>query len=247
MENIRVWAPTPKNVELQLASRRLPMTRQPDGWWTAEVSSLDADGDYGFILDGEGPLPDPRSGSQPRGALGLSRRVQHQAFTWSDTGWQAPPLSSAVFYEMHPGTFTPAGTFDAAIEKLDHLIDLGVTHLELMPVNEFVGDRGWGYDGITLFAPHHAYGGPEGLKRLVNACHVKHLAVVLDVVYNHFGPAGHHWKKFAPFFKPSYATPWGPAINFDDSLSDEVRRFFLDNAIQWLRDYHFDGLRLDAL
>lgn len=247
MENVRVWAPIPKNVELQLASRRLPMSRQDDGWWSAEVSSLDADGDYGFVLDGEGPLPDPRSGSQPHGALGLSRRVHHHAFTWTDAGWQAPPLSSAVFYEMHVGTFTPAGTFESAIEKLDHLVELGVTHLELMPVNEFVGDRGWGYDGITLFAPHSAYGGPGGLKRLVNACHVKHLAVILDVVYNHFGPAGHHWKKFAPIFKPGYATPWGPAINFDGAQSDEVRGFFCDNAVQWLRDYHFDGLRLDAV
>ncbi|HEX3718209.1 MAG TPA: malto-oligosyltrehalose trehalohydrolase [Verrucomicrobiae bacterium] len=247
MENVRVWAPIPKNVELQLSSRRLAMSREASGWWTAEISSLDADGDYGFVLDGEGPLPDPRSGSQPHGALGFSHRVQHNAFTWSDAGWQAPPLSSAVFYEMHVGTFTPAGTFEAAIEKLDHLVALGVTHLELMPVNEFAGDRGWGYDGVNLFAPHHAYGGPEGLKRLVNACHVKHLDVILDVVYNHFGPAGHHWKKFAPFFKPGYATPWGPAINFDDAQSDDVRRFFCDNAIQWLRDYHFDGLRLDAL
>jgi maltooligosyltrehalose trehalohydrolase len=223
------------------------MSRQGKGWWSAEVSTLDAGGDYGFILDGEGPLPDPRSASQPYGALGLSRRVHHQSFTWSDAGWQAPPLSSAIFYEMHVGTFTAAGTFEAAIEKLDHLVDLGVTHLELMPVNEFVGDRGWGYDGITIFAPHHAYGGPEGLKRLINNCHAKHIAVILDVVYNHFGPAGHHWKKFAPFFKPGYATPWGPAINMDGEHSDEVRRFFCDNAIQWLRDYHVDGLRLDAI
>jgi maltooligosyltrehalose trehalohydrolase len=247
METIRVWAPIPKDVELQLGSRRVPMSRQDKGWWSAEVSTLDADADYGFILDGEGSLPDPRSASQPHGALGLSRRVHHQKFTWSDAGWQAPPLSSAIVYEMHVGTFTPAGTFEAAIEKLDHLVDLGVTHLELMPVNEFVGERGWGYDGITIFAPHHAYGGPEGLKRLVNACHAKHIAVILDVVYNHFGPAGHHWKKFAPFFKPGYATPWGPAINMDGEQSDEVRRFFCDNALQWLRDYHVDGLRLDAV
>jgi maltooligosyltrehalose trehalohydrolase len=223
------------------------MLRQDKGWWTAEISTLDADADYGFIIDGEGPLPDPRSESQPHGALGLSRRAHHQKFTWSDAGWQAPPLSSAIVYEMHVGTFTPAGAFEAAIDKLDHLVDLGVTHLELMPVNEFVGDRGWGYDGITIFAPHHAYGGPEGLKRLVNNCHAKHIAVILDVVYNHFGPAGHHWKKFAPFFKPGYATPWGPAINMDGEQSDEVRRFFCDNAIQWLRDYHVDGLRLDAI
>jgi maltooligosyltrehalose trehalohydrolase len=145
------------------------------------------------------------------------------------------------------GTFTPQGTFDAAIEKLDHLINLGVTHIELMPVNEFSGSRGWGYDGVDLFAPHHAYGGPAGLKRLVNACHARHLAVILDVVYNHLGPAGNYLEKFAPYFSRRYSSPWGEALNFDGAESHEVRRFFCDNALMWLRDYHFDGLRLDAV
>ena len=248
MQTIRVWAPIPRTVELAIASRKiLGMTRQSDDWWTAEITSLDAGSDYGFVVDGEGPFPDPRSPWQSSGVTGLSRAVSHKVFAWSDSGWQAPPLSSAVLYELHIGTFTARGTFEGAIEKLDHLVDLGVTHVELMPVNEFSGERGWGYDGVDLFAPYHAYGGPDGLKRLVDACHLKHLSVILDVVYNHFGPAGNYWGKFGPYFNNHYKTPWGPAINFDGADSDEVRRFFCDNALMWLRDYHFDGLRLDAL
>jgi maltooligosyltrehalose trehalohydrolase len=223
------------------------MTRGEGGWWSAEIPSLAAGHDYGFVLDGAGPYPDPRSPCQPHGVEGLSRPVTHHNFAWADTDWQAPSLSSAVIYELHIGTFTKSGTFEAAIEKLDHLADLGITHVELMPVNEFSGDHGWGYDGVGLYAPHHAYGPPEGLKRLVEACHLKHLAVILDVVYNHFGPVGNYWTKFGPYQKQSYSTPWGPAVNFDEAYSDEVRRFFCDNALMWLRDYHFDGLRLDAL
>lgn len=223
------------------------MSRHEDDWWTAEAASLDAGGDYGFILDGKGPIPDPRSSSQPSGVEGLSRAVSHETFAWSDSGWQAPPLSSAVIYELHVGTFTPQGTFEAAIEKLDHLVELGATHIELMPVNEFSGNRGWGYDGVDLYAPHHAYGGPDGLKRLVDACHLKRLAVILDVVYNHFGPVGNFLDFFGFYTTDHFKTPWGPAINFDGPNSDEVRRFFCDNALMWLRDYHFDGLRLDAL
>jgi maltooligosyltrehalose trehalohydrolase len=173
--------------------------------------------------------------------------VDHHAFTWQDQHWQPGPPASAVFYELHIGTFTPEGTFDAAIAKLDALVELGITHVELMPVNEFPGQRGWGYDGVGLYAPHHAYGGPDGLKRLVNACHQRGLAVVLDVVYNHLGPSGNYLGHFAPYFTHRYATPWGEAVNFDGPDSPEVRRFFCDNAKMWLRDYHFDGLRLDAV
>jgi maltooligosyltrehalose trehalohydrolase len=234
-------------VELAIPPQRIPMIRQTGDWWTVELPSLGAGVDYGFVLDGEGPFPDPRSPYQPHGVDGLSCPITHQNFVWADSGWQAPPLSSAVIYELHIGSFTPRGTFEAAIEKLDHLADLGITHVELMPVNEFSGDRGWGYDGVDLYAPHHAYGAPESLKRLVEACHLKHLAVILDVVYNHFGPVGNYWAKFGPYQKNNFSTPWGPAINFDDAHSDEVRRFFCDNALMWLRDYHFDGLRLDAL
>jgi maltooligosyltrehalose trehalohydrolase len=245
--SFRVWAPLPKKVELQLGDKRLPMSCDDHGWWTASTSPAESNADYGFVLDGTGPLPDPRSPWQPRGINGLSRRVDHAAFHWTDKNWKAPPLSDAVIYELHVGTFTERGTFDAAIEKLDHLVELGITHVELMPVNEFSGARGWGYDGVLLYAPHHTYGGPEGLKRLVDACHARQLAVILDVVYNHLGPTGNHLAKYAPYFTRRYSSPWGEGLNFDDADSTRVRRFFCDNALMWLRDYHFDGLRLDAV
>jgi maltooligosyltrehalose trehalohydrolase len=226
---------------------RFPMTASPDGWWTAAIPSAKPGTDYGFVLDGDGPFSDPRSPWQPHGIDGASRLIDHAEFHWTDGNWQAPPLSSAIIYELHVGTFTPQGTFDAVIEKLDHLVNLGITHVELMPVNEFSGSRGWGYDGVDLFAPHHAYGGPAGLKRLVNACHARRLAVLLDVVYNHLGPAGNYLGKFAPYFSHRYSSPWGEALNFDGADCGEVRRFFCDNALMWLCDYHFDGLRLDAV
>jgi len=245
-QTFRVWAILPKRVELVLADRRLPMTPGPGGWWETMVDVAPGT-DYGFLLDGEGPFPDPRSPWQPHGVHGLSRVVDHGAFAWSDHDFRPPPLASGLVYELHVGTFTPEGTFDSAIGRLDHLVELGVTHVELMPVNEFSGERGWGYDGVDLFAPHHAYGGPDGLKRLVNACHARGLAVLLDVVYNHLGPSGNYLGRFSPYFNDRYHTPWGPAVNFDGPYSDEVRRFFCDNALMWLRDYHFDGLRLDAV
>lgn len=247
MHTFRVWAPLPAKVEVLAGKKVFPLRASADGWWTAEVASAEAGTDYGFILDGEGPYPDPRSPSQPDGVCGLSRTVDQNEFAWTDARWQPPPLSSAVIYELHIGTFTPTGTFEAAIEKLDHLAQLGVTHVELMPVNEFPGTRGWGYDGASLFAPYHVYGGPGGLKRLVNACHARGLAVLLDVVYNHLGPSGNFLPKFAPCFSERYASAWGRGLNFDGAGSDEVRRLFCDNALMWLRDYHFDGLRLDAV
>ncbi len=246
-QTLRVWAPLPKKVEVQIGEDRFPMTANADGWWAATIPSAKPDSDYGFVLDGQGPYPDPRSPWQPQGVDGASRAVEHGDFHWTDENWQAPPLSSAVIYELHVGTFTPQGTFEAVIEKLDYLAGLGVTHLELMPVNEFSGTRGWGYDGVDLFAPHHAYGGPKGLKRLVDACHARRLAVLLDVVYNHLGPVGNYLGQYAPYFSRRYSSPWGQAINFDDAECGGVRRFFCDNALTWLRDYHFDGLRLDAV
>jgi maltooligosyltrehalose trehalohydrolase len=173
--------------------------------------------------------------------------VDHDEFEWTDKLWKGRPLAGSVVYEMHTGTFTPEGTFESAIARLDHIVDLGVTTVELMPVAEFSGERGWGYDGVDLYAPHHAYGGPEGLKRLVDACHSRGLAVLLDVVYNHLGPAGNYLREFGPYFTDRYSTPWGEAINFDGAFSHEVRAFFIDNALMWLRDYHFDGLRIDAV
>jgi maltooligosyltrehalose trehalohydrolase len=242
-----VWAPEAKSVAVAIDKERIPMTSGEGGWWSADVPSAGPDTDYAFVLDGGKPLPDPRSPWQPHGVHGPSRVVDHQAFAWTDTRWQAPPLSAAVIYEIHVGTFTPAGTFDAVSERLDHLIDLGITHLELMPVNTFSGTRGWGYDGVDLYAPHHAYGGPEGLKRLVNACHNRGLAVLLDVVYNHLGPTGNYLSRFGPYFTDHYSTPWGQAVNLDGPGSDDVRRFFCDNALMWLREYHCDGLRIDAV
>jgi maltooligosyltrehalose trehalohydrolase len=242
---LRVWAPKATTVEVNLGGRRRPMGREDGGWWQAEVA--EAGTDYAFVLDGSAPLPDPRSPWQPAGIHGASRTVDHAAFAWTDQAWRPPPLSSAIIYELHIGTFTPEGTFAAAIERLDHLVALGITHVELMPVAEFSGRRGWGYDGVDLYAPHHAYGGPEGLKRLVDACHARGLAVILDVVYNHLGPAGNHLGRFGPYFTDRYRTPWGDAVNLDGRGSSEVRRFLIENALAWLRDYHFDGLRVDAV
>jgi len=246
-KTFRVWAPLPRLVELQLQNQRYAMQRKDDAWWTVEVASAAADADYGFLLDGQGPFPDPRSPWQPNGVHSLSRVVDHAAFNWTNASFNAPPLSEALVYELHVGTFTPAGTFESAVEKLDHLVQLGVTHVELMPVAAFSGGHGWGYDGVHPFAPHQAYGGPDGLKQFVNACHARGLAVLLDVVYNHLGPSGNYLAKFAPYFNHRYHTPWGWAVNFDGADCGEVRRYFCDNALMWLRDYHFDGLRLDAV
>jgi maltooligosyltrehalose trehalohydrolase len=235
-------------VQLDLDGDRLPMVRADGGWWLVDTPRALPGVDYAFVLDGaEPPLPDPRSQSQPYGVHGGSRLVDHSTFNWADANWNAPALDSAIVYEMHVGTFTATGTFDAAIDRLSHLKDLGITHVELMPIVEFSGDRGWGYDGVDIFAPHHAYGGPEGLKRLVDACHSRGLAVLLDVVYNHFGPSGNYLPRFGPYLTHRYATLWGDAVNFDEHGSDEVRRLFCDNALMWLRDYHFDGLRIDAV
>jgi maltooligosyltrehalose trehalohydrolase len=220
------------------------------GWWCATVEEAGAGMDYGFLLDGDAAVyPDPRSAWQPHGVHGMSRVYDHKAFAWAGTEarWQAPPLASAVIYEMHIGTFTPGGTFDSAIERLDCLAGLGVTHVEAMPVAAYAGGHGWGYDGVSLFAVTENYGGPDALKRFVEACHARGLAVLLDVVYNHFGPVGAYAGKFGPYLTANHRTPWGDAVNLEGAGSDEVRRFFLDNATQWLRDFHIDGLRLDAV
>jgi maltooligosyltrehalose trehalohydrolase len=245
MNGAAVWAPRAEQVELAVHGVREPLTPAAGGWWR-RAAPLPAGTDYRFVLDGGEPLPDPRSPWQPEGVHGPSRAVDHAAFAWTDAGWRPPPLETGVIYELHVGTFTPGGTFESAVERLPDLVDLGVTHVELMPVAEFSGTRGWGYDGVDLFAPHHAYGGPIGLKRLVDAAHRHGLAVLLDVVYNHLGPEGNVLDRFGPYFTDGYRTPWGAAVNFDDRGSPEVRRFVVDNACMWLRDYHLDGLRLDA-
>ncbi len=243
----QLWGPKLTTVEIAIGGERTPMNASINGWWTVELASAGPSTDYAFILDGDSPLPDPCSPWQPHGVHGPSRVIDHQTFAWTDARWQPGPLSAAMLYELHIGTFTPAGTFEAAIERLDHLVELGITHVELMPVAEFSGIRGWGYDGVDLYAPHHGYGGPEGLKRLVNAAHSKGLAVLLDVVYNHLGPAGNYLERFGSYFTNRHHTPWGQAVNLDGPGSDEVRRFFCDNALMWLRDYHMGGLRLDAV
>jgi len=243
----KVWAPLPKKVELQVRGAIHSLSKDPDDWWTAEIAGAKIGDDYGFILDGEGPFPDPRSRSQPNGVHGLSRVVDDSAFPWTDQRFKGAPLSQAVIYELHVGTFTREGTFRSTAEKLEHLVSLGITHVELMPVVEFGGNHGWGYDGVDLYAPHHGYGTADDLKFLVNRCHSQGLAVVLDVVYNHLGPSGNYLGRYAPYFTKKFATFWGEGINFDGPESDEVRRFFCDNALMWLRDFHFDGLRLDAV
>jgi maltooligosyltrehalose trehalohydrolase len=202
---------------------------------------------YAFSLDGGPARPDPRSAYQPDGIDGASATVDHSSYVWQDTAWRGLPIEGAVIYELHPGTFSELGTFDGAVDHLDHLVDLGVDVVEVMPVAEFSGRRGWGYDGVDLFAPHHAYGGPEALKRFVEACHTRGLAVALDVVYNHLGPAGNYLREFGPYFNDRHRTPWGDAVNLDGDGSDEVRRFIIGNALMWLREYHVDGLRLDAV
>ncbi|HYO23550.1 MAG TPA: alpha-amylase family glycosyl hydrolase, partial [Lacipirellulaceae bacterium] len=223
------------------------MERTPNGYWVAEVDDAGPGTDYLFRLDGEMECPDPRSLHQPHGVHGPSRTVDLGSFHWTAARFRPPPLSAALIYELHVGTFTAGGTFESAIERLPHLRTLGVTHVEIMPVAEFLGDRGWGYDGVYPFAVHHAYGGPHGLARLVDACHAEGLAVILDVVYNHFGPAGNYLPQFAPYLTERHRTPWGSAVNFDGPYSDDVRQYFIDNARMWLDDYHMDGLRLDAI
>ncbi|HZC47335.1 MAG TPA: malto-oligosyltrehalose trehalohydrolase, partial [Candidatus Acidoferrum sp.] len=247
MSRRSVWAPSASRVAMVTADERIEMHRGDRGWWHAELSLESSRADYAFSLDGASPLPDPRSPFQPHGVHKFSRPVDHSIFKWRHQRWQPAPLSSAIVYECHIGTFTPSGTFDSAIERLGYLTDLGLTHVEVMPVQEFSGARGWGYDGVDLYAPHHAYGGPDAMKRFVDAAHGHGLGVILDVVYNHLGPEGSYIARFGPYFTDRYRTPWGDAVNLDDERSDEVRRFFCDNALMWLRDYRVDGLRLDAI
>ncbi len=248
MHQFEVWAPRVRSCALRVGHASYAMTPKEHGWWIAEVADADHGSDYAFLLeDDTQPYPDPRSEWQPNGVHGVSRVLDHARYSWKDHGWTPAPLSHAIIYELHIGTFTPDGTFAAAVNQLPYLHDLGVTHVELMPVNSFPGKWGWGYDGVALYAPQEQYGGPEALKQFVDACHATGLAVLLDVVYNHFGPDGNYTGRFGPYITDNHHTPWGGAINLEEAGSDEVRRFFCDNALMWLRDYHFDGLRLDAV
>jgi len=242
-----VWAPRAERAELVLEDgERLAMEPAGDGCFQLESVRLVPGRRYRVSLDGGPPLPDPRSSFQPDGVEGTSELVDEE-FAWTDAGWSAPPLRDAIVYELHVGTFSPEGTFEGVVRRLDHLTDLGVNAVELMPVAEFPGRWGWGYDGVNLYAVRAAYGGPDGLRRLVDACHRRGVAVILDAVYNHLGPAGNHLDQFGPYFSDRYRTPWGSAVNFDGPGSDGVRDFVAGNVRRWLRDFHLDGLRLDAV
>jgi maltooligosyltrehalose trehalohydrolase len=245
----RVWAPLAKRVEVHLLGERerfVPLQPQANGYHEAIVNEVAPGTRYRYRLDGAKERPDPASRWQPEGVHGPSAVVD-PAFAWQATGWTGLPLPDYVIYELHVGTFTAEGTFDAAITRLDSLHDLGVTAIELMPVAQFPGSRNWGYDGVALFAPQTSYGGPVGLKRFVDACHRRGLAVVLDVVYNHLGPEGNYLWDYGPYFTQRHHTPWGPAVNFDGPDSDAVRTFFQENALYWLDEFRIDALRLDAV
>jgi maltooligosyltrehalose trehalohydrolase len=243
----RVWAPQVSSLALQFPDRP-PLAMNRDGEdFKLLVPDARPGGLYSFRFEDGRQRPDPVSRSQPQGVHGPSQIVDPQAFVWSDLDWKGLPLSDYILYELHVGTFTPEGTFASAISKLPHLKDLGITAVELMPLGEFPGTRNWGYDQVDLYAPHSAYGGPDGLKSLVDACHQADLAVVLDVVYNHLGPEGNYLAEFAPYYTDQYRTPWGRALNYDGPYSDGVRSYVIDNALYWLTEYHIDGLRLDAI
>ncbi len=254
---IRVWAPTAKRVDIDFAPvggvvTTTPMSPAPGGWWAWRGGDHPAYPlDYAFRIDGGPPTPDPRSPCQPSGVNGPSRTFDPTSHGWADRSWRGPRDGKGAlggfFYELHVGTFTSEGTFDAAIERLDHLVALGVDVVEVMPVAAFPGRWGWGYDGVDLYAVHDPYGGPAGFQRFVDAAHARGLGVCLDVVYNHLGPSGSYLSRFGPYFTARHTTPWGSAVNFDGPGSEVVRRFVVDNALRWFRDFHVDALRLDAV
>lgn len=246
----RVWAPFADEVELKIhgaSERFVSLEREEHGYWKIELADILPGTRYFFRINKEKERPDPASRFQPLGVHGPSQVIDPEVFAWQDADWNGLPLETYVIYEIHVGTFTKEGTFDAIIPRLAPLQELGITAIEIMPVAQFPGTRNWGYDGAHPYAVQNSYGGPEGLKRLVNASHQKGIAVVLDVVYNHLGPEGNYLSDYGPYFTDHYKTPWGNAVNFDGRFSDEVRNFFVQNALQWVRDYHIDALRLDAI
>jgi maltooligosyltrehalose trehalohydrolase len=247
--NFLVWAPRASSVEISLSEprdRKVSMQPAERGYFRATVDDVAPGALYRFRLNGEAERPDPASRYQPQGVHGPSQIVDDR-YEWNVSNWRGLPLEKYVIYELHVGTFTAEGTFDAIIPRLAKLRELGITAIELMPVAQFPGDRNWGYDGVYPFAVQASYGGPTALKRLVDECHRHEIAVVLDVVYNHLGPEGNYLADFAPYFTDSYSTPWGSAINFDQAGSDEVRHYFIENALQWIVDFRIDALRLDAV
>jgi maltooligosyltrehalose trehalohydrolase len=242
----RVWAPNARQVTLRLAGRRdLPMERGNDGTFAVQTAARAGDR-YFYIVDDHKPVPDPVSRLLPEGVHGRSEIVNPGTFAWTDQDWRGVALRDYILYELHVGTFSPEGTFEGVIRRLDYLKSLGASVIELMPVAAFPGQRNWGYDGVSPYAVQASYGGPDGLKRLVDAAHGAGLAVMLDVVYNHLGNEGNYLRLFGPYFTHRHTTPWGDAINYDDHGCEGVRRYVLENALYWIREYHFDGLRLDA-
>jgi maltooligosyltrehalose trehalohydrolase len=247
MVTFELWAPDHDRVRIATLGADHDLNRLGGGWWRIAVPEASTGTDYAYLLgDDDTPLPDPRSRWQPDGVHGRSRVYDDSAHQWADAGWTGRQLAGSVLYELHIGTFTPDGTFNAAIGKLDHLAELGVDLVEVLPVNAYNGTHNWGYDGVCWYAVHEPYGGPDGFKRFVDACHQRGLGVVLDVVHNHLGPSGAYLPRFGPYLKEGRNT-WGQLLNLDGPSSAEVRRYIVDNALMWLRDYHLDGLRLDAV
>jgi maltooligosyltrehalose trehalohydrolase len=243
----RVWAPDAEVVSLRHGDDDHEMDQRAGGWWQVATTEIRHGDDYAFRVDKGDPRPDPRSLWQPEGVHAASRVYDHGRYEWHDGGWRGVPLAGSVLYELHVGTFTEEGTLSGALARLDHLVELGVDAVELLPLAAFDGPRGWGYDGVALYSVHEPYGGPDALKGFVDACHDRGIGVILDVVYNHLGPSGNYLSEFGPYFTDRHTTPWGTAVNLDAPGSDEVRAWILDNAIGWLRDFHLDGLRLDAV
>ncbi len=245
-----VWAPFKEDVSIRILhpkKRTISMEKDERGYWSVHAEGVWPGTQYVLELDHKQRRPDPASFYQPDGVHGPSEVIDHKAFVWEDRSWNGVPLEEMVLYEIHTGTFTPEGSFEAIIPRLASLKDLGITTLEIMPVAQFPGSRNWGYDGVYPFAVHSSYGGPPGLKKLVNACHSTGLAVVLDVVYNHLGPEGNYFQDYGPYFTEKYKTFWGKALNFDDEYSSEARNYFIQNMKYWFLQYHIDGLRLDAI
>jgi len=243
----KVWAPKRQRVDVELGERREALTKSDGGWFLASVPDAGAGDRYRFVLDGELSRPDPQSHFQPEGVHGPSEIIDHSRYQWSDEHWQGVGNEDLVIYEIHVGTFTPQGTYRSAIDRLDELIELGITALEIMPLAQCPGRWNWGYDGVNLFAPAHPYGHPDDFKALVDACHQRGIAVILDVVYNHLGPEGNYLADFGPYHSRKHHTPWGPGLNFDSRQSGPVREFVLGNMRYWIENFHLDGLRVDAI
>jgi maltooligosyltrehalose trehalohydrolase len=244
---VNIWSPLAEKVTIVLENEEIQLTKEDYGYWSTSDERIKEGSKYKIKVDDKTPFPDPSSLSQPDGVHGQSEVINLNSFPWSETAWNNLPLEEYIIYELHTGTFSEEGTFASLEEKLHYLKELGVNAIEIMPVAQFPGNRNWGYDGVFPFAVQNSYGGAKGLQHLVDACHQKGLAVILDVVYNHLGPEGNYLGEYGPYFTDKYNTPWGNAINFDDAWCDGVRRFFIENALMWFRDFRIDALRLDAV